>query len=165
MSKQFLTVEEVAVVKGYLSASKESVKPINNYEFIRAQQSAEYIITFAEKAKSKNFEGVKPDSLDDLRREVIATLSTKATQFVTIPKKLETPLNAKLTKEALDFINNQTEIANMTQINDFLQQFEVINEFETIGLFFEDGIVKINRIYTMKEIIAAVTSCYKLLVQ
>jgi hypothetical protein len=43
------------------------------------------------------------------------------------------------------------------------QRFNVINDFETFGLFFESGIVKIERIYTIKEITKALNEVIDLL--
>ena len=164
MKKTFLTSEQVAVVKGYLSASSTEVKPIFNQAFVDAQKHAEYVVTFAEKAKSKDFVGKSADSLLDLANEVKELLASKPTEFIPIPKKVGTPMHEKLKKEALDFHNSMSEISDTTQMNNFLQQFNVINEFETIGLFFEEDIVKLNKIYTMKEIVEAVQAVYKWLV-
>jgi hypothetical protein len=70
MKKTFLTSEQVAVVKGYLSASSEEVKPIFNEAFVKAQKHAEYIVTLAKEATGKDFVGKEADSISELAKEV-----------------------------------------------------------------------------------------------
>ena len=53
--------------------------------------------------------------------------------------------------------------SKVEKINSFLQQFAILNEFENYGLFFEEDIVKLNKIYTMAAVIAAVTETIELL--
>jgi hypothetical protein len=86
-------------------------------------------------------------------------LSEKETiEFVKGPKKVKRPTTEALKEEALAFLNFETEKDNTEKINKFLQQFSIINEFETFGLFFNPKISKLNKIYTMKEVVAAVSS-------
>lgn len=162
MSKQFLTKEKAQLVNGYLSNGSE-MNPVTNQEFVDAQRHAEYIVTYAQMAKGRNFKTSKVDSLDDLKRDVLAALATKEVKFVTAPTKVDQPLTEQLKNEALNFVNFQTDTAKTAKVNAFLQQFNVINEFETIGLFFEQGIVKLNRIYTIAEVIAAVSETIDLI--
>ena len=44
-----------------------------------------------------------------------------------------------------------------------MQQFKTLQDFETVGLFFDQGIVKLNKIYTVEEILNAVTETIELL--
>jgi hypothetical protein len=154
MSK-FLESKEVFVVKGYLSSSKDKVQPICNQEFVKAQQDAEFIISFAKKAKGKDFTGKTPDSFVDLLVETASELSQKNTKYVTTPKKVEKKLSNQLKEEALAFIKYEEESSKIDKVNNYLQRYNVISEFEEIGLFFEDDICKLNKIYTMKEIVDA----------
>ena len=75
----------------------------------------------------------------------------------------ENTTHKKLVDEALAWIDFDKKSSKTEKVNKFLQQFNVINEFEEIGLFFEDEIVKIDKIYTMKEIIEAVEATVDLL--
>jgi len=157
MSKQFLKKGELQLVNGgYLSNKGE--QPVGNADFVNAQKHAEYIVTFAEKAKGKDFKGKEADSLEKLRSEVSALVSgNQATEFVKKPKTVSRPTGDKLASEALAFINFKEDSSKVEKINKFLQQFTVLKEFEDFGLFFEEDIVKLNKIYTMKEVIDAVT--------
>jgi hypothetical protein len=162
MSKQFLKSGMVQLLNGgYLSNKAES--PIYNEKFVIAQQHAEYIVIFAELAKKKDFVGKKADNLEDLRQEVIRVLGTNAKIFVEKPKSVSKPTHEKLASEALAFINFQDSSSKVDKINNFLQQFSVISEFEEFGLFFEEEICKLNKIYTMKDVIKAVTETIDLL--
>lgn len=155
MSK-FLKVTDVQLANGgYLSTGKDNL-PINHGGFVKAQKHAEYICTFAELAKGKDFEGKKADSLDDLKAKVAEALATKATVYVKAPKKVSQKTTKAVADEAMAFMNWKEESSKAEKMNEFLQQFDVLNDFEVNGLFFEDGIVKLNKIYTMKEIIKAV---------
>lgn len=156
MTKEFLTKEEVFVVKGYLSKNAKKVAPVYNQSFVGTQRHAEYIITFAEKAKGKDFVGKKADSIADLKAEVQKALAKNDTQYLTVPAKVEQKLHKQLQDEALAFIKYDETLSKVEKVNKFLQQFNTIQEFETIGLFFEQDIVKLNKIYTIDEVVKAV---------
>jgi len=158
MTKQFLTSKEVFVVKGYLSSEKDKVQPIGNAAFIAAQKEAEYIITFAKMAKGKDFFGKQPDSITELKNEVLNALSSKGVDYIEKPKKTEQKVTNQLKKEAYAFMQYLEDTENIRKVNNILQKFNVVHEFEEVGLFFDDEIVKIDKIYTIKEIVDAVKS-------
>jgi len=72
-------------------------------------------------------------------------------------------LTKKLADEAMAFMTFQENSTKVDKVNSFLQQFSVLAEFEEFGLFFSEDIVKLNRIYTMDEVIEAVTEVIDLL--
>ena len=49
------------------------------------------------------------------------------------------------------------------KVNGFLQEFNLLQEAEEFGLFFEDGIVKLEAIYTVDQITVAVKETIDLL--
>lgn len=163
MTKEFLTKEEVFIVKGYLSKDAKKVSPVYNEKFINAQKHAEYIITFAEKAKGKDFVGKKADSIESLKDEVKKSLSKNDTEYLATPKKAEQKLHKQLADEALAFIKYDQKSTKVEKVNKFLQQFNIIQEMEEVGLFYEQDIVKISKIYTIEEIVNAVESVIDLL--
>lgn len=157
MSKQFLKKEDLQLVNGGYLSNKEGA-PVYNAEFVTAQKHAEYVVTFAKMAENKDFKGKVADSLQDLKNQVSKLLDeNQAIQFVKKPKPVSRPTGDKLAKEALDFISFQEDSSKVEKINAFMQQFKVLGEFEEFGLFFEEEIVKLNKIYTIKEVIDAVT--------
>lgn len=167
MTKEFLNSTEVAVVNSYLSKVVESgkVAPIYNHDFIIAQQQAEWVITFAEKAKGKDFIGKEADSIESVKEEVIKELGNKDTQYLKTPELPKQKLQNQLASEALNWIKGNEEIEKTQKINSFMQRFNTINEFEEVGLFFEQDIIKLAKIYTIKEITEAVKEIIDLLVK
>jgi len=157
MAKQFLKSTDLQLLNGgYLS--NKTGNPVSNQEFLSAQKHAEYVVTFANLAKGKDFKGKKADSIEDLKKELNDLLFSKnVTEFVKKPTSVERPITAQLKEEAMSFLNFHTETEKVDKINKFLQQFNVLKEFEDFGLFFDDEIVKLNKIYTLQEVVDAVT--------
>jgi len=162
MNKQFLKATEVQLVNGGYLSNKEG-KPVFNQDFVNAQRHAEYVVTFAQLARTKDFKGKKADSLADLESEVNQMLKAKQKTFVAKPTAVEKTLTHQLAQEALAFMTFEENSGKVDKINTFLQQFAVLDEFETFGLFFGEDIVKLNKIYTMEEVVASVTEVIDLL--
>jgi len=159
----FLKSKDLKLVNGGYLVTKDDT-PVFNEEFVSLQQHAEYIITFAKLAKGKDFVGKPADSIESLQTQVKELLySTKNTVFIASPTVVGRPVTESLKLEALAFLDFQDSLSDTTKINAFLQQFKLLAEFEEFGLFFTEDVVKLNRIYTMKEVINAVTSTIKLL--
>lgn len=162
--KKFLKSSEIALTSGYVSVKDATeVTPVSHPGFIIAQKHAEYIVTFAALAKGKDFKGKAADSLSDLEAAVKAELATKDRSYVDKPKKIVKKLSQQLADEAMAFMSFEKDTTKVEKINAFLQQFNVLAEFEEFGLFFDEEIVKLNKIYEMKEIVAAVESTIDLL--
>lgn len=161
--KNFLNSSKVVVKNGYLSVDGAEMSPIFHKGFVDAQLRAEYVVTFAKLAKGKDFVGKKADSLEDLKAKVLGELAKKDTSYVSAPKKVVRKITKGLADEAFAFMQFKEDTTKVEKINKFLQEFNIVNEFETVGLFFEQDIVKIEKIYTMKEIVAAVTETVNLL--
>lgn len=160
--KQFLKNTEVVLQNGgYLCNAKG--EPVTNEDFIAAQRRAEYVVTFANLAKTKNFKSTKVDSLDNLRQEVLSILNNKTVSFVESPTPVKRKLTDELAKEALAFVNFQENSSKTKKVNAFLQEFAVLKEFSEFGLFFDQDVVKLNKIYTLEEVITAVTETIELL--
>jgi hypothetical protein len=162
MSKKFLKKADLQLINGgYLSDKNEN--PVSNAAFVAAQKHAEYVVTFAVVAKGKDFVGKKADSLQELETQVRNLLAVKNRTFVEKPNLVAGSLTAQLKEEALLFMNFQENVSKVDKINNFLKTFEVVAEFEEFGLFFEEEVVKLNRIYTIKEIVEAVSEVIDLL--
>lgn len=158
MSKQFLKKGELQLVNGGYLSNKEG-NPVSNAAFVQAQRHAEYLVTFAKEAKGKDFKGKAPVDLEEFRKEVAKMVQgNQVIEFVEKPKAVARPTGDKLASEALAFMDFQEKSSNTEKINTFLQEFKILKEFEDFGLFFEEEIVKLNKIYTMQEVIDAVTA-------
>lgn len=156
--KNFLTKGDLDLVKGGYLVNKSTETPVYNAEFVRLQERAEYLVTFAQVAKGKNFNAVKVDNIEDVKNEVSKLLEQKNVTYVSKPETVEMPMTSKLKEEAMSFINFKSEGSNVDKVNNFLQEFNTLKEFEEFGLFFREGVVKLNKIYTLEEVVEAVKS-------
>ena len=164
MNKFFVKNGELALVNGGYVTFGEKQTPVYNADFIAVQKHAEWVITFAEKAKGKDFVGKQADSIADVKAEVMKALASKGVEYVKGPKNVKQDLTEKLKEEALAFIKFQGESSKIEKINKFLQQFNCLNDFENFGLYFDDSqIVKLNKIYTIEEVVTAVTEIIDLI--
>lgn len=162
--KQFIKKDELQLINGGYLSTKKDETPISNTAFVQAQKHAAYVMTFAKMAKGKDFKGTEAYSLNEFKSEVHEAMYEKQIkEFVSSPKKPTQTLNNKLKAEALAFIDFDKNTDKVTKINTFLAKFAVIAEFEEFGLFFEQDIVKLDEIYTMKQIINAVTEVIDLI--
>ena len=109
-------------------------------------------------SKGKNFTKTKVDSIEELTAEVMDAISKKnEISFVDAPKKPKLTTKTKLAEEALAFVKYGEDVEKVSQINEFLSEFEILKDFEDHGLFFDEGVVKLNKVYTLKEVVDAVT--------
>jgi len=162
--KTFLNSKSVVLVNGGFLSNKEGNLPVDNAEFVEAQQSAEYVITFAKMAKGKDFVGTKAASLEDFKTEVFDALySDKAVEYVKAGKAPVSKITDTLKSEAMAFLDFKKDEGATEQINEFLQKFNILRDFEAHGLFFDQGIVKLNKIYTVAEITVAVKAVIALI--
>ena len=160
----FVKKGELELINGGYLSNKVTGTPISNVEFVKSQQEAEYVVTFAKFAKGKDLKGKKADSLADLTKEVREFLySTKPVSYVEKPVEVKRPVTESLAKEALSFIEFQEKSSVSQKVNNYMQRFNVLHDFEQFGLFFDSGIVKLNKIYTIEEIQEAVNSVIELL--
>ena len=147
--RKFLKKEDLQLVNGGYVSDKQQ-NPVYNKQFYEAQLHADYVVNFAKLAKGKNFTGIAPDSIEKVREEVSALLqNNKTINFVKKQEVTEMPLTLQLKSEALNFIKSEESNAKVKQINNYLQQFAIIKEFEDFGLFFDDEICKLNKIYEL----------------
>lgn len=163
MTKQFLKKDEIQLINGGYLSNKDG-KPVFNNDFVIAQKNAEWVMAFAAKSKGKDFVGKEAYSIKSLKDEVSSELNkNNLTEYIKTPKAPVREVSNKLKKEALAFVTHGEEELKTEKINKFLNQFDIINEFETHGLFFTEDIVKLNKIYTIDEIVKATKSVIDLL--
>ncbi|MFA7367865.1 MAG: hypothetical protein WC008_06095 [Bacilli bacterium] len=163
MNRIFVKKNELTLVNGgYLVTGKEET-PVYNEKFIAVQKHAEWVVTFAEKAKGKDFIGKVPDTIASVKDEVRKALYNNEVKYIDTPKGVKQDLTEKLQKEALAFIGYREDVSKANKMNQFLQRFNVIQEFEEFGLYFEEDVCKLNKIYTIEEIVKAVTEVIDLI--
>ena len=165
MNKNFIKNGELQTINGGYLVNKDH-EPVFHAEFYKAQKHAHYVVSFAEMAKGKDFQGKEAESLAEFKRKVFDTLyGNKTTQYISVPKAPKQTINDQLKNEALAFVEFNEKSEKVNKINEFIDtNFGVINEFEEFGLYFEKSeIVKLDKIYTVKEIIKAVEKVIDLL--
>ena len=155
MSRIFVKKEELVLKNGgYVVTGKEEI-PVYHKDFVEAQKHAEWVVTFAEKTKGKDFIGKAPDTIESVKRETELALADRGIKYITAPPAPKQELTNKLQAEALSFMTTTTKRVQVEKINDFLQAFNTIQEFEEFGLYFKEEVCKLNKIYTIKEIAKA----------
>jgi hypothetical protein len=153
---EFIKKTELSLQNGgYLS--NKSGMPVSNDAFIAAQQRAHYLVELASATKGKDYVGKKADSFMKTIDEVVTRINTtEAIKYVDEAKEPKMELRDKLAQEALAWLKFGKDSDSSKRINEAMQQFNTIKDFESFGLFFSEGIVKLNAIYTIEEILAAV---------
>ena len=153
---EFLTAKQLELnAAGYL-ISKDSKKPVNHVDFVKQQKSAEYIVKFAEAIKDKNFTASKVDNLQAIKASVIAAINDTAKSYVSAPSKPTSKIQDELVKYALDFVNYEDSKVETSKMNEIMNEFNKIDDVESVGDYFTEGVVKLNAIYSIKQILAAV---------
>lgn len=153
---EFLTAKQLELnAAGYL-ISKDSKKPVNHVDYVKQQKSAEYIVKFAEAIKDKNFTASKVDNLQAIKASVIAAINDTAKSYVSAPSKPTSKVQDELVKYALDFVNYEDSKVETSKMNEIMNEFNKIDDVESVGDYFTEGVVKLNAIYSIKQILAAV---------
>lgn len=153
---EFLTAKQLELnAAGYL-ISKDSKKPVNHVDFVKQQKSAEYIVKFAEAIKDKNFTASEVDNLQEIKASVMAAIDDTAKSYVSEPAKPTSKVKDELVKYALDFVNYEDSKVEASKINEIMNEFNKIDDVESVGDYFSEGVVKLNAIYSIKQILAAV---------
>lgn len=153
---EFLTAKQLELnAAGYL-ISKDSKKPVNHEAFVKQQKAAEYIVKLAEAIKDKNFKPGKVDNLSAIKAEVLAAINDTAKSYVAMPAKPTSKVQDELVKYALDFVNYENSKVETSRINEIMNEYNKIDDVESVGDYFSEGVVKLNAIYNIKTILAAV---------
>jgi hypothetical protein len=160
----FLNAAQVEVNKaGYLVVVGTTTS-VYNEEYLAAQKQAAYVVELAKVVKTKDFVGKKADSLNEAVTETMANLNkANKTDFGLTSTKPSMDFHDKLKAEAMSFISFQKDSTENERVNDYMQRFSVLKNFEEFGLYFEEKIVKLNRIYTLSEVLEAVKQVINLL--
>jgi len=155
---EFLKTSELSLnAAGYLTVKKtgKPVSPINS-AFVAQQKNAEYIVKLADAIADKTFSVGKLDDLEAIKASVKASMYDETKIYVTAPSKPVSKVNDELVKFALDFDKYNDDKTKTDKINEFMQQFNAISDIENVGDYFTESVVKLSKLYTVKEILAAV---------
>ncbi len=154
---QFILAKDLTLnPAGYLINSTTN-KPVTHSDFVSQQKSAHYIIKLAEAIKDKNFTCGKVDNLEEIKANVLASINAKnVKEYISTPPEPVSKANEELVKFALDFVTYKKDKSKAETINKLMAQFDSIEAVESVGDYFSEGLVKLNKIYSIDEILAAV---------
>jgi hypothetical protein len=154
---EFILAKNLALnPAGYL-VNTATNKPVDHKDFVSQQRTAEYIVKLADAIKDKNFTCGKVDNLEEIKATVMASINAKSIkEYAKAPAKPTSKVQDELTQHALDFVSYYDKSAEAEQINKLMDQFSAIEAIESVGDYFSEGLVKLNGIYTIKQILAAV---------
>lgn len=154
---EFLKSSELTLNPANYLISSASNKPVNHPSFVSQQRAADYIVRLAEAVKDKNFTHGKIDDLAAIKSKVKAEMDAASTNnYVEMPNEPKSKVQDELTQHALDFVKYLDQKENAENINKIMQQYNSINDVETVGDYFQEGLVKLNKIYSINEILSAV---------
>lgn len=155
---EFLKAKELKLNEAGYLVSTVTGKPVNNNSYYKQQKAAEYVVKLAEKIKNKNFRQVNIDCLDQVKKELTEELSKRQSYvYVDQPSEPKSKVFDDLVNYALKFSSIEDEKLKVNQINENMNEFNTIFDVENVGEYFTQEIVKLNKIYTINEILNAVT--------
>jgi len=154
---EFLKATELELnPAGYL-ISKATKKPVYHGEFVQQQKSAEYVVKLAEAIKDKTFKCEKIDNLEEIKASVLAGINAKnVKEYVKVPEKPTSKINDELVQFALDYVKFEDNKGEIEKINKLMNQFDIIDAIENVGDYFSEALVKLDAIYSVETILAAV---------
>lgn len=156
---KFLKNNELELVNGGYLVSTEGQTPVNHDEFVTLQKEAHYLVSLADKVRATDFEVKEAITFDSVVREVTEKLNDEKRVYVEKATAQATPTLDALQKEALAWLVNKKDEGKTEKLNRIMQKFNVIAEFTEFDLYFStDKIVKLQALYSLEEILEAVTT-------
>tara|TARA_R110000868_G_scaffold214505_2_gene464605 strand:+ start:2523 stop:3020 length:498 start_codon:yes stop_codon:yes gene_type:complete len=165
MSQTFLKATEVRQnAAGYVVATvgKEE-RPVNHPAWVQQQRNAEFVVKLAAATAGKNFKTGKTDDLASIIAQVRAGIANDTRTYVTAPAKPAQPTLDAMVAEQLAQAGYLTEKDTTGRINEVLNQYSAIADVENVGDYFQEGVVKLNAIYTFEQVKAATIATLGLL--
>lgn len=158
MANLFVTKSDLTLKAGsYLVATSQET-PVNHEEFVTLQKEAHMLVNLATRVKDTDFTAKKVKTYQDVVNEVTKELHDESKKYVTAPAAVERPLTDQLANEAMNWIKGQEAGTKADKLNRILQRFNILQEFSDFGLYFTtDKIVRLSKIYSIEEVVSAVT--------
>lgn len=156
---EFIKNGDASLLTGGYLVKKGTETPIYHAEFVAKQKDAHAMILLANKVSKSDMVGKKAVTIESLQAEVAKELSATAQKTYLSPvSEPHMPTRAGLAEEALAWLKFEKNKTQVDKTNALLQKFNIISEYEEFGLYFgTEEIVKLNAIYTMDQIIEALT--------
>lgn len=156
---KFLKKGELAVVNGGYLVEKGTEFPMFHKDFVKLQQEAHYLVNLANTVRATDFEVKEPVTFESVVARVKNKLNDESRQFVGKPEAPARKITDTLAKEALGWMSFKKDESKAEKINRIMQKFNTLAEFEEFGLYFSfDNIVKLKELYSLEQIIEAITT-------
>jgi hypothetical protein len=152
MSKIFVKNGELVLVNGGYVVFGEKATPVFNENFIAVQKHAEWVVTFAEKAKGKDFVGKEADSIYSIQLEVQKALSKSDVEYVKSPKKVIGELTDKLQAEALDFCKYHNELSRLKRLTSFCNSLILFKNLKSLVYTWKNKYVNLIKSIQLKRL-------------
>jgi hypothetical protein len=154
---KFLKNNELQLVNGGYLVTGET--PVNHEEYVQLQKEAHYLVNLANTVRATDFAVKDVITFDQVVKEVTVKLNDEKRTYVNAPEEVKTPTLDKLQKEALAWLGNKADEGKAEKLNRIMQKFNILADFESFGLYFTtDKIVKLQALYTLEQIVEAVTT-------
>ena len=154
---KFLKNNELELVNGGYLVTGET--PVNHTEFVNLQKEAHYLVNLANTVRATDFQVKEAITFDSVVKQVTLDLNNEKRTYVNAPIAAPTPTLDKLQKEALAWLGNKENEGKTEKLNRIMQKFNVLADFESFGLYFTtDKIVKLQALYSLEQVIEAVTT-------
>lgn len=145
---KFLRKNQVELQKNYLF--EKNGNPVANKELKVLFEKIEQMEKLATKVKNNNF--AKTKTFKDLILELESEKNENNVKYFNSVENITLELTNKLAEESFLWAKNQRENEFIDVLNNAMQNFNKLNEFEEIGLYFEEGMMKINKFYTIEDV-------------
>lgn len=153
---EFLKSEDLELNSAKYLVSKKTGKPVKHSMFVKEQEGAEYLTKLVDAMEGKNFKQTKVDNLNDIKAQVVKSMSESSVrEYVKNGKAPVSKTIEDLTDFAMKFSAYHDDVDKNSSINAIMNEYNKIDDVEKVGDYFAEGIVKLNKIYSTKEILAA----------
>lgn len=160
----FVEKGQLALKNNTYLVTGKGMLPVNNKEFYKAQVKAKFFDELSKEVKNHNFEHKAVTTIESVMNLVQNRLATtNVTTFIESGKAPKSELTDKLKSEAMDFMKYIESEGDVAALNAVMQEFVIIKKFEEVGLYFEQEVVELSKIYTIEEIIMFVNQIAKYL--
>lgn len=159
---EFLKTADLTLNQGgYLVNTKGT--PVFHQDFVNQQKEAHFIVTLAEATKGKKFKAEQVEDFNALYNRVQQEVnSSEAIEFVSLPTKPSQKTFDAYVADIKAWANFEEEKDNAKTINESLQKFDVLYKAEKFGLFFGEGVTTLKKLYSVSDIVNAVTILSKI---
>ena len=153
----FLKTKDLSLKNGgYLVTGKDV--PVTHAQFVSSQRRAHYLVTLSKEVKKASFETKAPDSFISIVEKVAKSFVNQDYVYKELSEKPVRKITDSLKNEALEWLNFKGKKKASKKINRLMQEFNILKDFEEFGLYFSEGLVKLNAIYTIEEVLEAITT-------